>query len=109
MAAIYDKKWIDILTAATKHRIAPAPPGPDSISISRASFDDLVSFVEATGPLSIPELAAQSIHVSQAGGLYHCVAENPGLIKATGSGRNMFEALSVALRDFKMKLDERTL
>src|SRR4051812_30697640 len=106
MSNIFKKKWLLIQNAAMMHVAKRTPPGPDTVSISRTSFDDLIGVVAAAWKCNTPPIGVRSIHITCSNGLFTCMAGGAG-IEATGEGSTPLEALSIALQDYDAKCDAR--
>lgn len=106
MSSIFDKHWSSIFTDAAMHRLKEASPGPDSICISRQSFEDLVKVLEAVQRLNVSSNPATSMYVTPLASGFRCVLDN-SYFRAEASGRTLLEALMLAFEEQGRQIDDR--
>lgn len=100
MEKIFDKHWMSVFTDAVMFRLNQETPGPDSISISRQSFDDLIKITEVAQRLNFTTSSAHSIYITPLGKEgFRCVIDNP-YARSEGKGRTLLEALLAAFEQF---------
>ena len=97
---IFRENWFSIVGAAQMHRIRRPPDDADTVSITKAVFDDLVSIAQVASEIHTFGLQPAEMTITSQNGEYQIVVRNKYLPVFTISKPSLLEAISAAQRHF---------
>jgi hypothetical protein len=103
---IFSRDWLSIVTDAVMHRVQRPPDGVDSLTVTKTTFDDLVSVAEVACGIQHFFRPSAAMTITYQNQEYHVVVKDSVIPTFTVSKPTLLEAISEAQRQVGAEIDK---
>jgi hypothetical protein len=103
---VFNKKWTSIVTEAAMHRLQRLPENVETLTVTKAVFDDLLSVAQVAAQVQNPGRQPAEMSITYQDGRYNVTVRNDYIPSFTLSKPTLLEAIVAAQRKFDVEREK---